>query len=78
MGGQLVVDGLINNGMVGNRVKILRTGTTGVEPKPVSGLVLTVHDDLGNRATLEEGEAGVYELVTDELERVLQNHLAEF
>jgi len=70
-GGQVVVDGLINNGTEGNEVKIKRTQSGGRPPQPITGLEVFVHDDLGNTSRLVEiNEPGVYTLRSDEVQRV--------
>lgn len=68
-GGQVVVDGNINNGTEGNQVRITLTQQTGIEPQPISGLIVMVYDDLGNEAQLIESNAGLYTLESNKLVR---------
>ncbi len=68
-GGQVVVDGNINNGTEGNEVRISRTQRSGVVPEPIQDLTVFVYDDLGNSSLLNEVQPGVYKLVDNEIVR---------
>ena len=57
----LVVDGLLTDENKSNYVRLSRTfDTLGKEPERISGAMVTIKDDLGNIAVLNEGSSGEY------------------
>lgn len=67
-GGQLVIFGRITNGGMGSEVSITRTLPESQDPEKVSGAVVTIFNQHGDREQLVETSPGKYELRGDQVQ----------